>query len=125
MAIKVLHDTSASARERLLVEARSASGLNHPNISTIHEVGDVDGMPFIAMELVSGQSLRSLITASGLPADVVTRLAPHTGLGDRDQAFAWLRRARIERAWGMAFVNVEAHFDSLRSDPRFAAIAGR
>jgi hypothetical protein len=46
-------------------------------------------------------------------------------LADRDEAFAWLRRARAERAWGMAFINVEPDFDPLRSDPRFAAVAGK
>ena len=46
----------------------------------------------------------------------------YTGLGERDQAIAWLQRARDERAFGMAFVHVEPDFDSLRSDPRFATI---
>src|SRR6266849_3012382 len=60
VALKVLPaDTlsDARARARLLREARTASQLNHPNICTIHEVGEVDGQTYIAMELVEGQSL--------------------------------------------------------------------
>jgi serine/threonine protein kinase len=60
VAIKVLPEASfddASARARLLREARTASRLNHPHICTIHEVGEHDGQAFIAMELVEGKSL--------------------------------------------------------------------
>lgn len=74
VAIKILREAGALARERLLAEARSASGLNHPNICTIYETGDVGGAPFIAMELVTGQPLSSLITIAGLSTDVVTRV---------------------------------------------------
>ena len=45
-----------------------------------------------------------------------------TGLGDKDQAFAWLRQARDERFIILASVKVDPVFDSLRSDPRFAAL---
>ena len=42
-------------RRRLLREARSAAAINHPNIGTVHEVGEADGTIFIAMELVEGK----------------------------------------------------------------------
>jgi len=53
------------------------------------------------------------------------RALVHTGLGDRDQAFAWLERALAEPSWGVAFLRVEADVDPLRSDPRFAELVAR
>jgi serine/threonine protein kinase/tetratricopeptide (TPR) repeat protein/TolB-like protein len=60
VALKVLpeelvHDPAR--RERLLQEARAASALEHPHIAVIHEVGDADGVTFIAMELIRGEKL--------------------------------------------------------------------
>jgi serine/threonine-protein kinase len=62
VAIKVLSERLDRSREfhhRFAQEARSASALNHPNIVTIYEVGEHDGYPFIAMEVVEGRSLRA------------------------------------------------------------------
>ncbi|MEX1246335.1 MAG: protein kinase [Thermoanaerobaculia bacterium] len=59
--IKVLPERLASDPERLKrfeKEARSASALNHPNIVTIYDVGQTDGVSWIAMELVEGKTLR-------------------------------------------------------------------
>jgi len=50
-----------AAHQRLLKEAQAASRLNHPNIATIYEVGEAEGVPFIAMELVDGENLRELL----------------------------------------------------------------
>jgi TolB-like protein/DNA-binding winged helix-turn-helix (wHTH) protein/Tfp pilus assembly protein PilF len=49
----------------------------------------------------------------------------HIGLGETDQAFAWLEKALEARDWQMALLNVEPAFDSLRPDPRFAALVER
>ncbi len=65
--------TDASARARLLREARSAAGLNHPHICTIHEVGEADGQAYIAMEYVEGLSLSARLAGGPLPAGEVLR----------------------------------------------------
>ncbi len=62
VAIKVIDaPDDTNAHEHLLHEARNAAALNHPCICTVHEVGETDGLPFIAMEFVEGRSLRELL----------------------------------------------------------------
>ncbi len=56
-------------RQRFLHEGQAASALNHPNIVTIFEVDSVEGLDFIAMELVEGRSLQQLIGEAGLAPD--------------------------------------------------------
>jgi serine/threonine protein kinase/tetratricopeptide (TPR) repeat protein len=76
VAIKVVGDrvlVNKTARDLLLHEARAASSLNHPNICTIHEVGDSDGEAYIVMEQIEGQPLSSLLGTSGLSPDLVIR----------------------------------------------------
>jgi len=76
VAIKVVGNRALvdqTARDLLLHEARTASSLNHPNICTIHEVGDSDGEAYIVMEQVEGQPLSSLVGTTGLPPETVVR----------------------------------------------------
>ncbi|HEY7862766.1 MAG TPA: serine/threonine-protein kinase, partial [Thermoanaerobaculia bacterium] len=70
VALKVLPRQLLSNREglvRFAQEARAASSLNHPNIVTIFEIGTADNSPFLAMELIDGQTLRDLLDAGPVP----------------------------------------------------------
>ncbi len=68
-------------RRRLLREARSAAAINHPNIATVHEVDEADGTVFIAMELVEGKTLRSLLGGKPLAIPEALRIATEIAEG--------------------------------------------
>ena len=72
IAVKVLAPEAVAdpaRRQRFSREARAASSLNHPNIVTIHDVGDAEGVDFLVMELVAGRPLGEIIPKGGLPID--------------------------------------------------------
>jgi Protein kinase domain len=76
VAVKVLNTKvigDKSAKDFLLHEARSSSALNHPNICTVYEVGELGGELYIVMELIEGKPLNALIGAIGLPVESVLR----------------------------------------------------
>jgi len=78
VALKVLPREVADdpeRRARLLQEARAAASLNHPNICTIHEVGEAEGRAYIAMEVVEGQPLSRRLEEGPLLSEEVVRCA--------------------------------------------------
>jgi eukaryotic-like serine/threonine-protein kinase len=61
VALKLLKNADDQRRQALIGEAKLACQLNHPNIAHIYDAGEVEGTPYIAMELVEGQTLRALV----------------------------------------------------------------
>ena len=70
---ELAHDPQALGRFQR--EAKAASSLNHPNICTIHEIDEVDGRAFIAMELLEGMTLTNRIAGRPVEADALLGLA--------------------------------------------------
>ncbi len=79
LAIKVLKGEfrqNPQYAQRFLREAKAAGALSHPSIVTIYDVGEVDGYPYIAMELLDGRPLDQVLSRDGkLPADVALGVA--------------------------------------------------
>ncbi len=84
VAIKVLVGESASDPQRLMYferEARAASALNHPNIITIYDIGQIDSAHYIAMELVEGKTLRDILALGPLPTKKTLHIAAQVADG--------------------------------------------
>lgn len=97
VALKVLPDAIAShgeRRARILAEARGAAALNHPGITTIYEVGEQGEQLFIVMELVSGKTLRSILSEGPMEPRPLLRLG-----------------AQVAEALGVAHAQTVVHGD--------------
>jgi serine/threonine protein kinase len=93
IAIKILpaqFTTDAARLRRFEQEAKAASALNHPNIITIHEIGEARGLRFIATEFIDGQTLRERLLAGKLPLKAALDIARQIA-----EALAAAHEARI------------------------------
>ncbi len=78
VALKFLPDDMVRDRqalERFQREAQAASALDHPNICTIHEIGQEGGRPFIVMQLLEGRTLKHMISGRAMPLDETLELS--------------------------------------------------
>jgi serine/threonine-protein kinase len=84
VALKILPGDLASNQDRMrrfIQEAQAAAALNHPNIATIHEIGESDGVNFIAMEFIDGRTLRELIHGKQTEMSKLLRYLQHVAEG--------------------------------------------
>src|SRR5277367_5513274 len=75
VAIKLLRDASAdiAQKQRFLQEARAASALSHPNIIVVYDIARHEGIDFLVMEYVPGQTLKNLIPKDGMPLETIVQ----------------------------------------------------
>jgi eukaryotic-like serine/threonine-protein kinase len=66
IAVKVLHEQSPAQAARLAIEARAAAAIDHRAVVGIYDVGSADGIAYVAMELIDGESVRSVLAGGGL-----------------------------------------------------------
>jgi serine/threonine protein kinase/Tfp pilus assembly protein PilF len=84
VALKFLPDDISEdpqASERFRREARAASALNHPNICTIHDIGEFEGRPFIALELLEGRTLKQRIEGKPIELSDLLEIGIQTASG--------------------------------------------
>src|SRR5262245_29117475 len=78
VALKIIRPERVGRRdaiERFLLEARATAAFSHPNIVSIHSVGEHDGKPYVALEYLEGQTLRQRLDESPPPAREALRIA--------------------------------------------------
>jgi serine/threonine-protein kinase len=110
--------------EEAIAAAKKASSLSPSDLRTVSALGHAYA--------VSGQTSEAVNILDQLKELSRQRyISPHdmaiiyTGLGEKEQAFAWLDKAYADRSWPLPLLKVDPRFDSLRSDPRFAGLVRR
>jgi serine/threonine protein kinase len=84
VAIKLLppeYSRDRAAKERFLREARAASALDHPNICTVHDIGDSEGQLYIVMACYEGETLKERLERGPLPVDEARQVAIQVARG--------------------------------------------
>ncbi len=81
LALKVLRGEGSLGRERVLAEARALARLRHPNVLTVHDVGEFEGGVYLATELVEGADLRTWISAEQRDWQAILRAFVEAGRG--------------------------------------------
>src|SRR5207247_1695061 len=85
VAIKVMAPVlagSATARRRFTREAQAAAAICHEHVVTVHGVHEVDGLPYLVMQLVAGESLQARLDRTGpLEVDEIVRIGHQTASG--------------------------------------------
>ncbi len=94
LSVSLPDEQMGEVRERFLREAKSAGRLNHPNVVTIFDVGEHDGLAYIAMELLEGQSLQKILKhGERLAWDTVADIAAQVAEGlDHAQRYSIVHR---------------------------------
>ncbi len=103
VALKVLHADLASAvgADRFLREVRTTAGLRHPNILTLYDSGEVDGLLYYTMPLAEGESLRErLARERQLPVDEAVRITREVAQALDHAHLAYQRLGQIAEAEG-------------------------
>jgi hypothetical protein len=122
VAVKVLPASFASDPDRLrrfTLEAQTAGGLNHPNVLTIYDIGSHDGQPFLASELLSGETLRAKLDRAA-----ARRHLHGVALAGRPYARVLAGEWRAVGADGGAVVRVASERDGGEVHPRLRRCAG-
>ena len=78
VASKILPDHDADARQRLEREARTVSGLNHPHICVLDDIGREDGMDYLVMEYVEGETLEQRLTKGSTACSIMALTSAST-----------------------------------------------